>query len=77
MDSSELFDVISAASRNERIKYHLTLGQSRDHANPIGPKHIVGGENVAAGEFPFVAKIIYSGSRVEGHSAGDIDFRRS
>ena len=28
------------------------------------PKHIIGGEDAGLGEFPFVAKIIYSGSQV-------------
>ena len=41
------------------------LGQWSEHAKPDRPKlHIVGGEDAEAGEFPFVAKIIYGGSHV-------------
>ena len=40
----------------------VAVGQ--DRAEPGHPKHIVGGEDTMAGEFPFVAKIIYGGSQV-------------
>ena len=40
----------------------VAMGQ--DRAEPGRPKHIVGGEAAMAGEFPFVAKIIYRGSQV-------------
>ena len=53
MKSAVLFVFFSAA---------IAVGQ--DRIGQIPPKHIVGGEDAIFGEFPFVAKIIYSGSQV-------------
>ncbi len=41
-----------------------TFAMGQDQIGQIPPKHIVGGENTTLNEFPFVAKIIYSGSQV-------------
>ena len=41
-----------------------TFAMGQDQIGQIPPKHIVGGENTTPNEFPFVAKIIYSGSQV-------------
>ena len=40
----------------------VAVGQSQ--IGQVPPKYIVGGEDAMAGEFPFVAKIIYNGSQV-------------
>ena len=40
------------------------LAAEQDPIDPDRPPHIVGGEDVTDGEFPFVAKIIYYGRRV-------------
>ena len=53
MKCALLFSLFSAA---------VAVGQDRDE--PGRPKHIIGGEDTMAGEFPFVAKIIYSGYQV-------------
>ena len=41
-----------------------TFAMGQDQIGQILPKHIVGGEDAISGEFPFVAKIIYSGNQV-------------
>ena len=41
-----------------------TFAMGQDQIGQIPPKHIVGGEDAISGEFPFVAKIIYSGNQV-------------
>ena len=41
-----------------------TFAMGQDQIGRIPPKYIVGGENTTPNEFPFVAKIIYSGSQV-------------
>ena len=44
--------------------FSAAIAVGQDRAEPGHPKHIVGGEDTMAGEFPFVAKIIYGGYRV-------------
>ena len=41
-----------------------TFVMGQDQIGQIPSKRIVGGEDAISGEFPFVAKIIYSGSQV-------------
>ena len=52
------------------VFFSAAVAVGQDRAESGRPKHIVGGEDAMAGEFPFVAKIIYrrSSSRLHRHS---------
>ena len=46
------------------VFFSAAFAMGQDRIGQIPPKHIVGGEDAISDEFPFVAKIIYSGNQV-------------